>query len=101
MLVALSSELIIVFHLQGASSRNLGRTGSKERAVHHLLQRLLLLRFWMDRCNTMKQMTELRNMSGKLDDPARRTCGPERADCEPQGISLPYGGGFCQFLDGG
>ena len=63
MLVALSSGLIIVFHLQGASSRNLGRNGSKERAVHHLLQRLLLLRFWMDSCNTMKQMTELRNMS--------------------------------------
>jgi hypothetical protein len=26
----------------------------------------------------------------KLGGPARRTCSPERVDCEPQGISLPY-----------
>jgi hypothetical protein len=37
----------------------------------------------------------------KLGGPARRICGPERADCEPNGIILPYGGFFCQYLDGG
>jgi hypothetical protein len=77
MLAALPSGLIIVFQLQGASSSHLGRNGSKACAVQHLRQVLLRLWFWMDRCNTMKQMIELRNMSAswvaRLAGPAARS----------------------------